>query len=272
MFILYRPPPPSPYSQPYTTFIDQLICSYSYVKYPHEFILTGDFNIHLDGPADQQSILAMSLLASFNLTQHVFIPTRTNGHTLDLVITSSNSSLHSVISHAVNTTSDHFQIFSRCHITPNPPTPSTTFTFRGKNSIAISDFTSDLNASKLITDPQSTLLELFPIISPHFDLSFINIRLLSPNHLHALVPNLWMTPDLLHFEKTSHHLERVYRSTHSPLDFKVLRTATNKYHKLISLAKRTYNSNLILSSFSNPRLLWSTINFLLPAILYGPFL
>ena len=48
-----------------------------------------------------------------------------------------------------------------------------------------------------------------------------------------------MTPNLIHLKITH-------------LIFNILRTATNKYHTLISLAKRTYNSNLII--FSNHRL------------------
>ena len=43
----------------------------------------------------------------------------THSHTLDLVITSASTSLNAIIFHAVNTTSDHFSIFSLCHITPN---------------------------------------------------------------------------------------------------------------------------------------------------------
>ena len=72
-----------------------------------------------------------------------------------------------------------------------------------------------------------------------------------------------MIPDLFHLKRTRRHLERNYRSTHSPLDFKFVRTATNKYPKLISLVKHIYIWNLILSSIFNPRILWKTINFLL---------
>ena len=101
----------------------------------------------------------MSLLASFNLTQHVIILTHTHGHTLDLVITSASTSLNPIISHAVNTTSDDFPIFSQCHITLNHPTPQTTVAFRRINSISMSDFIYDLNASQLITDPSFILPE-----------------------------------------------------------------------------------------------------------------
>ena len=42
---LYCPPPPSPYSQPYSVNIDQLSSLLTHVSTtPNEFILTGDFN------------------------------------------------------------------------------------------------------------------------------------------------------------------------------------------------------------------------------------
>ena len=83
----------STYSQPFTTFNGQLSSFLTHVSTtPFEFILTGDFNIHIDDPADQQSIIfmLMPLQANFNHTQHVFIPKHTHGHTLDLVITIAN--------------------------------------------------------------------------------------------------------------------------------------------------------------------------------------
>ena len=41
---------------------------------PHEFIITGGFNIHLDNPADTLTSQFLSLLSSFNLSQHVHFP------------------------------------------------------------------------------------------------------------------------------------------------------------------------------------------------------
>ena len=36
---------------------------------PHEFIITGDFNIHLDNPTDTLTSQFLSMLSSINLTQ-----------------------------------------------------------------------------------------------------------------------------------------------------------------------------------------------------------
>jgi len=61
---------------------------------PHEFIITGDFNIHLYNPGDHLTSQFPSLLSSFNhLSKHINLPTHNKCHTLDLIITSSDSLL-----------------------------------------------------------------------------------------------------------------------------------------------------------------------------------
>ena len=60
---------------------------------PHEFIITGDFNIHLYDHLDSFSQQFTDLLSSTNVTQHVSISTHIHNHTLDLVIISSHTNL-----------------------------------------------------------------------------------------------------------------------------------------------------------------------------------
>ena len=64
--------------------------SFSPPLQPHP-IITGDFNIHLGNPANTSQFL--SLLSSFNLSQHVHFPKHGKNHILDLVITSSTAHL-----------------------------------------------------------------------------------------------------------------------------------------------------------------------------------
>jgi len=75
---------------------------------PHEFIITGDFSIHLHNPTDHLTSQFRSLLSSFNLIQHVNFPTHNKYHILDLVITSSDCSLAPSISFSYCSPSDHF--------------------------------------------------------------------------------------------------------------------------------------------------------------------
>ena len=58
-------------------------------------------------------------------------------------------------------------------------------------------------------------------------------------------------------------LECTYIASHSIFDLKLLRFATNDFHKCISAAKKSFYSSLVQSSSSNPRALWKTIDKIL---------
>ena len=120
VFNIYRPPSSSSHSKPFSVFLDDFSSFLSSAATtPHEFIIIGDFNIHLDNPADTLASQFLSLLSSFNLTQHVHFPTHDKNHILDLVITSSDTLLALDVSFTHWSPSDHFPVFTRLHGTPN---------------------------------------------------------------------------------------------------------------------------------------------------------
>ena len=72
VFNIYRPPSSSAVSKPFSVFLDEFSSFLSFAATtPHEFLITGDFNIHLDNPTDHLTSQFLSLLSTFNLTQHV---------------------------------------------------------------------------------------------------------------------------------------------------------------------------------------------------------
>ena len=78
------------------------------VKY-EDFLLTGDFNIHMDNATDESTKKMTSLLHNFGLKQHVDSPTHSGGHILDLVISKDNTQLVQSVSVAEGI-SDHHSI------------------------------------------------------------------------------------------------------------------------------------------------------------------
>jgi len=102
---------------------------------PHEFIINGDFNIHLDNPADHFTSQFLSLLSSFNLAQHVSFPTHDKNHILDLVTT--YTSLAPAVSLTHRSPSDHFPVFTKQSINPTPLPPPTLHSFQRFHSINI---------------------------------------------------------------------------------------------------------------------------------------
>src|SRR2546425_7877856 len=79
----------------FSTLLEDLISSLS------ELIITGDFNLHVDDPNSSFGSSFLSLLDIFGLSQLVPFPTHTAGHTLDLLIIRSSSTLFSGIDYAL---------------------------------------------------------------------------------------------------------------------------------------------------------------------------
>ena len=171
--------------------------------------------------------------------------------------------LSSSIFHTSTSTSDHYPIVSSLNITPNPLPPSTTFRYRRIKSIYLSALIFDLATSQLIINSSTTIPEL---LSPFYD----TVRSLLDKHVPLITKttsrlrfNPLMTSDILLLKAHRRKLERIYIQSYSPIYFFKLRSASNKYHKLITSTKRSFDSNLILKSASKSRLLWKTITSLL---------
>jgi len=154
VFNIYRPPSSSAYSVSDNTFLHDFNDFLSFAATnPREFIITGDFNKHLDHLTSQ----FLSLLSSFNLTQHVIFPTHNRNHTLDLVILSSDTSLTPSVSTTLCSPSDHFPVFTELSVNRTPLPPPTSHSFRCLHYLDTDSFFSDLKTSQLITNPPDSL-------------------------------------------------------------------------------------------------------------------
>ena len=123
----------------------------------HLCILTGDFNLHVDDFTAPHVSSFLDMLNTFNLTQHITFPTHNSGHTLDLLITRSTSSLISSSDHIFTPISDHEFISSILSIPTNSRSPRITKVTRPINSINVTNFSNDILASSLYTSPAPTL-------------------------------------------------------------------------------------------------------------------
>ena len=107
-------------------------------------IITGDFNIHVDDDADSEAARFLHLLECFDLEQHVVFPTHVSGHTLDLVITKSNSNIVSALEpHSFF--SDHRSVCCSLHI-ETPVKNSKRVSFRKTSKIIPEIFAAELGS------------------------------------------------------------------------------------------------------------------------------
>jgi len=267
LYNIYRPPQSNAKSRStssFSQFLEEFQTLISILATsPNEFIITGDFNIHVDDPHDFNATQFLSLLDQANLIQHVSFPTHRQSHTLDLIITSASSTLCPTLTCLPVSPTDHFPIICSLNINPSSRGPVIKRLTRSIASINVPDFCHDILTSRLITHPPTTLSDLVDCYNSTLSSLLDTYAPLKSKVFRAKSPNPWFTPLLRKLKLAKRHLERIWSRSHSSDDLKNLRSATNHYHAAIIKAKRTYNSSLISSSISNPRQLWTNINKLL---------
>ena len=255
---IYRPP-----SSKISTFLDEFQNLLEiFVPSPSELIISGDFNIHAD--SDQTTSHKFSgILDNFHLTQHINFPTHDDGHTLDLLITRSSSTVITHLSQHESYQSDHksftFKFFP--HI--RPTTERTTIQYRSYNTIDVDNFKSDILASPLYTKPASNASDLADQFSSTLR-SILDIH--APIKTKTVVqrPHTpWINPEILQAKRERSRLERCWRRWKSPFDRMKFRAQCNSVRSLISKAKSSFLSNLVTESSANPRTLWKTLNTIL---------
>ena len=205
----------------------------------------------------------LDLLDTFNLTQHITFPTHDSGHTLDLLITRSNSSLISSTDHTYTPISDHIFIYSTLSIPTNSRCPRITKLTRPINSINITDFSNDILASTLYTSPAPTLV-------PYLDQFSSVLSTLLDKHAPQKTTSClsrphkpFVTPEIKKEKSERSRLETIYRKDRTPHNNANFKAQSKQVSKLISAARRLYFRNLIATCSQQPRKLWKALDNLL---------
>ena len=150
---VYRPPSSSKtlFSSEFTTLLETFISS------PSEIIITGDFNFYVDDPQWPSATYFLDLLDAFGLSQLVSFPTHDSGHTLDLLITRTASTIFSDITFTCPSLSDHYAVLSSLAVPSYSRSPRITKLIRNIKKINTSLFSSDILSSSLFSSPAPTL-------------------------------------------------------------------------------------------------------------------
>ena len=159
--IIYRPPPSKKNKHSYGDFLVEFTgFMEQYALMTTRFAVVGDFNIHWDMSSDNNVIRIADLLESLNIIQHVHAPTHIDGHTTDLIRTSSGN--HGITS--TKTTlllSDHLWV--ECLVDMEKPIiPRKTIIYRKYKAIDKPAFCSDIASSlpTAISSGKQTTTEL----------------------------------------------------------------------------------------------------------------
>jgi Reverse transcriptase (RNA-dependent DNA polymerase)/Endonuclease-reverse transcriptase len=256
---IYRPPSLSKatFITEFTSLLENFISSSS------EIIITGDLNLHVDNLSAPYSTSFLDLLETFNLKQHINFPTHISGHTLDLLITRSTSTLVSAIDHTFSPISDHELILSTLSIPTNSRSPRIVKLTRPINTINTVNFANDIRTSCLYTSPATTLAKyieqftttLTTLLDKHAPQKTTSC--LSRPH------KPFITPEIKNEKSKRSKLETIFRKDRSPQNKANFMNQAKVVAKLITTARRLYFRNLIANCSGQPKKLWAALDNLL---------
>ena len=141
---LYRPPPLKDNKLTVTKFLVEF-SSYleNIILTTGDLIIVGDFNFHIDDPGDNDAKCFLRLLDGFCLKNHVVGPTHKNGHTLDLILTRSDSDVVCDVRIGYPMISDHFALHFHLEC-PKPQFSRKVISYRNTKDIVSSVFSDDI--------------------------------------------------------------------------------------------------------------------------------
>jgi len=270
--IIYRPPPStqngfknSVFFQEWHNYMDQLASD------PHELIIAGDVNIHLDNENHPDTRRFTDILTSCNLKQHINDPTHKSGHTLDVLITRDSTKLlcdppfvhdpHLCDFHG-HSAGDHLGICLKI-LYKKPSCITQKIRFRKYRTISTPVFLNDvLNASANIDLTQSSqqLVSTYnnlmqKIIDKHAPLITKTITL----RPHAP----WYDDTLREAKHERRKAERKWRHTHLVEDKRLYKDKCNRMNALLSNAKKVYYNKKITDAGKDQKQLYKITRSLL---------
>lgn len=225
---------------------------------PHDLVVMGDFNLHVDTPSSDVGQLS-DILESFDLDQRVDFPTHIYGHSLDLMIFSKGLDVLSVS--ASDKISDHFSVLADLNIpSKNSRSVPKTIRYRNLKAINMEAFRTGILNSDLITSPKGNAAELVE----QYDTVLRNLldahAPLITKTIHPKPPNPWINPDILETKRQRRYLERVWRKNPTALNRSRLTRQTHLCNKLMAKAKSAHYSKFINDHSGDHRSLWKAFN------------
>ncbi|PIK45093.1 hypothetical protein BSL78_18046 [Apostichopus japonicus] len=109
---IYRPPQSKKNGNNFRTFMEEITAYFELLVISTGILLVlGDFNLHIDKPADKEGAEFISLVESLGMTQHVTGATHRGGHTLDLVLTRNQDNIVPRVAVEDKCLSDPYPVF-----------------------------------------------------------------------------------------------------------------------------------------------------------------
>ena len=263
LVIVYRAPYSASHPVTARTFISELTTySESIILSAEPLLITGDFNLHVDNPDDEEATEFLDTLESMGLKQHVNVPTHELGHLLDLVITRQCDSIILRQPTTGHLSSDHAAVF--CPLNSVKPRATVkSMTYRKLKSVDLDVFREDLAESVLCTGDFTDLDELVRCCNS-------TLSALIDHHAHQKrrtvidrprVP--WFNNDIKAAIRERRRAERKRRASNSAAHLAVFKQKKNYATLLMNRARCKYYCDFIENNSADQGKLFRAVKSLL---------
>jgi len=243
--IVYRPPG--------TAFLDDFSEYLSNViSKPGHLIIAGDFNEHVENPADRRALEFLNTLSSFGLSQHVTKPTHKSNHILDLFITSTTDNIIKQCTPLDYDFPDHFPVFAEINV-KKPLLPQKHIQYRKTRQV-----TKEALCDALATTPlmdasleQASLDELILLYDQSMRNVLDRVAPLKSRTITLRPEALWYTDDIRAAKQSRRQFERLWRSSGLAVHREMFVAAKNQVKALIQQAKKNYYRNRVAECNGN---------------------
>ena len=229
------------------------------------FIIVGDFNIHVDNLENPEAVQFVNLLNDCNCIQHVNQPTHMAGHILDLIITKSYCELLDPKDILIGSfISDHAAVHFCCRLA-EPSHNTCDKKFRKLRSVDIPSFLDDietsLNQQDLGNETDANHLAncydttVKCTLDKHAPMKTVRVPDREP------VP--WYTNDLRQQKQQARRAERRWRKSGLTVDRKEFTNQRNIFTHMASLAKKDHIKKKVEDCDGDQKLLFRLVNELL---------
>ena len=265
LIIIYRPPYSSTHPVSMGTFFNKLI-EYleSVILCPHPVLITGDFNVHVDNPSNDDALKFLDLLESLGLEQHVQEATHTHGHTLDLIITRIGDEILQETPKPDFCISDHISIISKI-LLPKPSLIKKTIQYRKIKNVNISELKNDIRSSNLLSNTHHNINEfsecfnttLSRLLEAHAPLITKTIT------TRPCVP--WYSDEIKAIKRRRRKAEKLWRGTKKDSDLMNFKSIRNEANYLMKQAKCHFYTDIVNENSHNQKKLYAVAkNLLIP--------
>ena len=224
-------------------------------------IVTGDFNLHVDKPeSDNDAGKFLDLISSLGLQNHVWFPTQESGHTLDLIISRTESNRLDVGSpYPSDMISDHNTVCCPIQIV-KPPLETTTINYRKLKSIHLEDFKQDLAKEVSLVDLLQPLDDL--VLKYDSTLNML-VNKHAPLRTRTIVKRPeqpWFNDELRDAKISKRRCERKWRKSKDEADKWLFKKARNKLVHQLETSRNTFYTDKINACEGDTKKLFNIIN------------